>query len=168
MPQVITWHDITNESRGPSWPRNLSLRRDPGDSAGFDGGTRSETHFVFGENCVQYFCAHVRTTVRVNVGDGPPLKRRELARLILYVCSVGHVCHCFRADWRKLTGQKFGRYPAIAAWRWVEETIGYQNVQARWAERTPPGREWSWYESLANKREADGSPGSHSARRRRQ
>src|SRR5881275_1988368 len=106
------------------WPGNLKLRRDPGNIASMDMGRRSRTTLLIKTNAPRFICAHARTTVSVDTGDGPPLSRDALSRLVLYLASLPFHCDCFRPRWRHLNeGDDFSRASAIRVWRWLESTV---------------------------------------------
>jgi hypothetical protein len=140
---TITWTNITNTKWGPRWPGSLICRRDPGDIISFDRGHRSPTTLDLGDSHRAVFtCSHIRLTIRIGGRTNEPLTKRELARLVLYVCSVGNTCDCFKADWLRLFDEHFCRAAAIETWRWLERTVGHQAVLPCWEKRDPPGREW--------------------------
>jgi len=100
------------------WPGSLRLRRDPGDSASIDCGTRSRTSLISRTNWARFVCAHGRVTVTVSMGERPALEPQALARLILYLASLTNTCDCFRARWKRLNnGEKFSRVTAIRMWK---------------------------------------------------
>jgi hypothetical protein len=138
MPKTITWKPLFRE-----WPGSIEAKQDPGDIASVDCGTRSSTALEFGEDKAQFTCAHARVDVDVDTGDGPPLSKPELARLVLYLAYAGHTCDCFRGYWKYLYGDKktFCRAAAIATWRWLERRIGCWNVYPGWFERAPQGED---------------------------
>jgi hypothetical protein len=137
MPETITWEPIFRQ-----WPGTVEAKRDPGDIALVDCGTRSRTTVERGVDKARFSCAHLRVTVDVETGDGPPLSDRELTRLVLYLAWAGHTCDCFRACWEDMVGgRKFCRAAAIATWRWLERRIGCFNVYPGWFERVPQGED---------------------------
>jgi hypothetical protein len=137
MPKTITWEPIFRQ-----WPGDIESKRDPGDLASVDCGTRSRTVLERGTDKAHFTCAHARVTVDVDTGDGPPLSDRELVRLVLYFAYQGHTCDCFRARWEDAYGgKKFCRAAAIATWRWLERRIGCWNVYPGWFERAPQGED---------------------------
>jgi hypothetical protein len=125
-----------NERR--RWPGNLKFRRDPGDIVSMDMGKRSRTTLVRTKNWARFICAHQRTTVTVETGDGTPLGRDELSGLVLYLAALPLHCDCFRPRWRGLNGgEELSRVPMIRMWRWLEETLGHEHVQVVWENRDP-------------------------------
>jgi hypothetical protein len=137
MPETITWEPLFRQ-----WPGTVEAKRDPGDIASVDCGTRSRTVVERGTDKARFTCAHLRVTVDVETGDGPPLADRDLVRLTLYLAWAGHTCDCFRACWEDMVGgRKFGRAAAIATWRWLERRIGCFNVYPMWFERIPQGED---------------------------
>lgn len=137
MPEMITWKPLFRQ-----WPGSIDAKRDPGDLASVDCGTRSRVTVECGTDKARFSCAHMRVTVDVDTGDGPPLSVRDLNCLVLYLAYQGHICDCFRAAWKELHGgRKFCRAVAIETWAWLEERIGCWNVYPGWFERVPQGED---------------------------
>jgi hypothetical protein len=139
----ITWKPKT----WPKWPGNLRLRRDPGDIASVDCGIRSRrTSLITSTNWARFTCAHARVTVHVDMGERRILTPKSLSLLVLWLTYHGNTCPCFRARWRRLDPDgKFCRAAAIKMWRWIERTIGHENVHPTWEERVgAPADDEEW------------------------
>jgi hypothetical protein len=147
---TIIWKKLTDTPRAPKWPGSLICRRDPGDLASSDWGTRSPAKLDLNRShSAVLTCSHHKLTIWV-VNEEPPLPKRDLARLLLYVASVGRACDCYRGPWLELFGENFCRATAIRTWRWLEDTIAHANVWAWWWRRNPPGREWHVYSAYVD------------------
>lgn len=136
---LIDWQLV-----GPcEWPEDLEFVRDPGDVASVDCGLRSHTQLQLFLESAQFTCAHAQTTVYQKNGSQVRLTMNDLTRIVLFAAYLRHDCDCFRARWKHMDPKgKFCRAAAIETWRWIERTVGHQNIMPCWSTRTPAGPGW--------------------------